>query len=169
MKRLKFISIPFKVSSSHGLTEFHGIAKFSPAGIVFEFESKILGLVGGEVKEIRLALDEILDIKFRKGFLKFFSKIQIRSQNYSKLAELPNEGGKVKLGIKREDFELAREAVEQMQEFLNNGGEFQLPNADSHEQLPPVPTSVNELFDTEKLESHNPKTTNKLKKSEENH
>lgn len=165
MKRSKFISIPFKVSSSHGLTEAHGIAKFSPAGIVIEFESKLLGLVGGEIKEIRLALDEILDIKFRKGFFKFFSKIQIRSQTYSKLAELPNDSGKVNLGIKREDFELAREAVEQMQEFLKGGGEFQLPNAASHEQLPPVPTSVNELFDTEKLEPHNPKTTNKLDKS----
>src|SRR5687768_8602006 len=155
--RSSFISIPFKSDSSHGLSETHGVAKFSPAGIVFEFESKILGLVGGEVKEIRLALEEILDINFGKGIYRFFASIKLRSNNYAKLSELPNESGKVKLKIKREDFERAREAVEQMQEFLRGGGDpFELPNGGRDEQLPPAPTSVNELFDTEKLESRKP-------------
>ncbi len=163
--RSTFISVPFKADSSHGLSETHGVAKFSPAGIVFEFESKILGLVGGEIKEVRLALEEILDINFGKGFYRFFASIKLRSNNYAKLSELPNESGKVKLKIKREDFERAREAVQQMQEFLRGGDSFQLPNSQTNEQLPPVPTSVNELFDTEKLKSQNPKTTNKLGKS----
>lgn len=160
-----FISVPFKADSSHGLSETHGVAKFSPAGIVFEFESKILGLVGGEVKEIRLALDEILDINFSKGFYRFFARIKLRSNNFAKLSELPNESGKVKLKIKREDFERARQAVEQMQEFLRGGDSLELPDSQRNEQLPPAPISVNELFDTEKLKHQNPRDTNKLDKS----
>jgi hypothetical protein len=50
-------------------------------------------------------LDEILDIKFRKGIYKVFAQIQLRLKNFAKLSELPNYSGKVKLKIKREDFE----------------------------------------------------------------
>ena len=36
----QFVSVPFNASSANGMTEYNGIAKFSPAGIVVEFESK---------------------------------------------------------------------------------------------------------------------------------
>ena len=143
-----FTSVPFKAESSNGLKEYIGIAKFSSAGIIFEFEAKLFGLIGGEVKEVRVGLDEILDIKFRKGIYRFFSRIQLRLKHFAKFSELPNDSGRVKLKIKREDFELARDAVEQTQQYLNE------PN----EQLPPAKTSVGELFDTENLD------TNKLDK-----
>ena len=139
-----YISVPFKAESSNGLKEYNGIAKFSSAGIIFEFESKYFGLIGAEVKDIRVGLDEILDITFRKGFLKFFSKIQIRLKHFTKFADLPNDSGKIKLKIKREDFELARDAVEQTLRYMNE------PN----EQLPPAQTSVGELFDTEKFDTN---------------
>jgi hypothetical protein len=136
-KKIKpqFISVPFKAASGNGMTEYNGIAKFSPAGIVFEFDSIMLGLIGGEVKEVQVALDEILDIRFRKGIYKFFAQIQLRLSNFTKLSQLPNYGGKVKLKIKREDFELAREAVIKLQKDLT----------DQHEFLPPAP--VGSLFD----------------------
>lgn len=157
----KFISIPFK--SEKGLSEINGIAKFSSAGIIFEFESKLFGLVGGEVKEVRVSLDEILDLKFRKGFLKFFASVQLRLKNFAKLSELPNESGKVKLKIKREDFELAKEAVEQIEQIMGTANERSLPESnDQNDQLPPVQTSVNELFDTKKLDKKETKETNKL-------
>lgn len=60
-----FTSVPFKTES--GLSQVNGVAKFSSAGIVLEFESKLFGLIGNGVKEVRLHLAEILDIKFRKG------------------------------------------------------------------------------------------------------
>lgn len=161
-----FISVPFKSDSGSGFKEHHGIAKFSPAGIVFEFETKLLGFIGSEVKEVRVTLDEILDLKFRSGFYKFFAKIELRLNNFTKLSELPNESGKVKLKIKREDFELAQEAVEQTLQFINSDKVGVLPEShEDFEQLSPPPTSVNELFDTEKLERNNSKDTNKLNKT----
>ena len=167
-KKIKpqFISVPFKASSSNGVTEYNGIAKFSPAGIVFEFDSVLLGLIGSEVKEVQVALEEILDIKFRKGIYKFFAHIQLRLKNFTKLSELPNYSGKVKLKIKREDFELAQAAVEQTLQCLSGIDTLTLQGRnDSNEQLPPAQTSVSELFDTGKLETKDLRETNKLDKN----
>jgi len=138
-KKIKpqFISVPFKADSGSGATEYNGIAKFSPAGIVFEFDSILFGLIGSEVKEVQVALDEILDIKFRKGIYKFFAQIQLRLKNFTKLSELPNYSGKVKLKIKREDFELAQEAVKKLEKDLTEQREF----------LPTAHTPVSRLFD----------------------
>jgi len=150
--RLKFITVPFKADSPNGMMSYRGIAKFSFAGIVIEYESKILDLVGGEVTEIQIALDEIFDIRLRKGIYKFFGQIQIRLTNYKKVSQLPNSGGKIKLNIKRENYELAQAAVEQMLRYIKTDDPATLESADEPDKsLPPVRTSVNELFDTEKL------------------
>ncbi|MEP6903689.1 MAG: hypothetical protein ABJA66_18345 [Actinomycetota bacterium] len=159
-----FIGVSFKADGNQGLSEAYGVAKFSSAGIVFDFESKIFGFIGGEVKEVRVSLDEILDIKFRKGVFKFFARIQLRLKNVAKFAELPNENGKVTLKIKREDFESAQKAVEQTLQIMNEVGLQILPEGDdSNKRLPAFQTSINELFDTEKLETEDLKETEKLK------
>lgn len=155
-----FISVPFKAES--GIKEYNGIAKFSSAGIIFELEGKYFGLFGEEVKEVRVAIDEILDIKFRKGFFKFFAQIQLRLKNFTKLSELPNESGKIKLKIKREDFDLAKGAVAKINALMLGEDMSKLVD-ETKQELPPAPTSVNELFDTEKLETNDLKKTNKLK------
>lgn len=139
-----FTSVPFKAESSSGFVECNGIAKFSEAGIVFEFESKFLGLFGGEVREVRVGLDEISDIRFRKGFFRFFSSIRLKLRHFSKMSKLPHEDGKIKLKIRREDFFVAREAVDRMLFHLGR-----LPG-----ELPPAQTSVGELFDTERLDTN---------------
>ncbi len=64
----QFTSVPFKTES--GLSSVNGVAKFSSAGIVLEFESKLFGILPGGVKEVRLPVAEILDVKFKKGFVK---------------------------------------------------------------------------------------------------
>jgi hypothetical protein len=156
-----YSSVPFKAES--GIKQYNGVAKFSSAGIIFEFESKYFGLVGENVKEVRVGLDEILDIRFRKGIFKFFAQIQLRLKNFTKLSELPNESGKIKLKIKRGDFEIAEKAVGQINAILL-GEDFDQLLEESKQELPPAPTSVNELFDTEKLGTKkNPRETNKFK------
>jgi hypothetical protein len=134
--------IPFKISGAHGLSEVDGIAKFSPAGIVLEFEAKILGLMKTGVKEVRVALAEINDLKFKKGILKFGAKIEIRLKSFTKVSEIPNEGGKIRLQISREDFIQAEETVNKMHECLNERRDI----------LPPSNVSVSELFEDETKE-----------------
>lgn len=132
-----FISVPFKTES--GLSQIDGMAKFSPAGIVLEFESKLFGIIKGGVKEFRIATVEILDVKFRKGFLKHWARIEIRLKNFTKLSEMPSRDGKITLKIKRDDFDRAREAVERLQKDLT----------EHSENLPPQRTPVSRLFDEE--------------------
>jgi hypothetical protein len=136
-----FTSVPFKTESAHGFKTVNGVAKFSSAGVVLEFESKLLGLIGSGVKEVKIRTDEILDIKFRKGIFKHGAKIEIRTKTFSKLAELPNNDGKLTLKLERDDFERGHGAVEQLQKDLKE-----------HEaSLPPAQTPVSSLFadDTE--------------------
>ena len=132
-----FISVPFKTEGAHGLTTADGIAKFSSAGIILEFETKIIGLVKTGVKEVRLPIGEILDIKFRKGFLKRLAKIEIRMKNFNAISQVPNEGGKIILKLIHDDFERGQEAVMRLQKEI---GEYL-------ELEPPVHTPVSRLFD----------------------
>ena len=131
-----FTSVPFKTESEHGLTSVNGVAKFSHAGVVLEFEAKLFGLIGSGVKEVRLPKDEILDVKFRKGFFKHLAKIEIRMKSFGRLAELPNKNGKLTLKLVRDDFERGQSAVEQLQKDL----------AEHEANLPPSRTPVSELF-----------------------
>lgn len=110
-----FTTVPFSTESSHGLRTFHGMAKFSHVGIVFEFESKLFGVITDGIKEVRLPIAEILDIKFRKGVFKRFAKIEVRTRTLAKIAELPLSEGKLVLKLTRDDFERGRDAVLQLQ------------------------------------------------------
>jgi hypothetical protein len=131
-----FTSVPFKTETAHGLTQVNGVAKFSSAGVVLEFESKLLGLIGGGVKEVRLSKEDILDVKFRKGVFKRGAKIEIRTKTITKLAELPNSEGKLTLKLLKDDFERGHSAVEQLQKDM----------AEDAASLPPPRTPVSELF-----------------------
>lgn len=137
-----YTGVPFKAEKYSGLAEINGIAKFSSAGIVLEFESKILGVLPGAVKEVRLAISEILDIKFKKGIFKRSAKIEIRVNSVLKLAELPNTDGKVILKLVRDDIERGEAAVSQMQREMTG----------HQEQLPPTQTPVSSLFADESEE-----------------
>lgn len=137
-----FTTIPFKTKSPQGFKEIEGIGKFSSAGIVLEFEAKILGFIKTGVKEVRLPLAEILDVKFKKGFFKFAAKIEIRLKSFAKLNELPSKDGKITLKIPRDDHERARETVKTLQKYLD----------EYTQSLPPAQVSISELFEEETKE-----------------
>jgi hypothetical protein len=132
-----FTSVPFKTESTHGMTSTNGVAKFSSAGIVLEFESKLFGLISNGVKEARLPLDEILDVKFRKGVFKRGAKIEVRTKSIHTLSQLPNKDGKLILKLQVDDFERGRDAVEKLKKDL----------AEHTAALPPTHTPVSVLFD----------------------
>ncbi len=136
-----FISVPFKMDDN--FTQIAGVGKFSAAGIVLEYEGKIFGIIKSGVKESRIALDDILDIKFRKGVFRIGAKIEIRLKSFTKLSEMPNKDGKISLKIARDDFERAIEAVGKLQKDF---GEHQA-------HLPPPQTPVSRLFSGDELET----------------
>jgi len=132
-----FISIPFSTEGTHGLAQVNGVAKFSPAGIVLEFEKKWLGLVSGGVEEARIPIGEILDIKFRKGVLKRSAKIEIRMKTFGVLAALPNQDGKLTLKLVRDDIERGERAVAALHQDM----------AEYAAELPPPHPPLRSLFD----------------------
>lgn len=136
-----FTSVPFKAET--GLSQVDGMGKFSPAGIVLEFESKLFGIIKSGVNEVRVALADILDVKFRKGFFKYGAKIEIRLKDFTKQSKLPSKDGKITLKIKRDDFERARDAVETLQKNL----------IEHQESLPPPQTPVRSLFEETEAET----------------
>ena len=144
-----FTSIPFKSEADSGFSSINGVAKFSSAGIVLEFESKILGLISKGVKEERLPMSDLLDVKFKKGVLKRGAKIEIRLKSFTRLTELPNQEGKLTLKISSDDWERSRDAVSQLQKEMTEKAAF----------LPPTHTPVSVLFDssedeTQELDDH---------------
>jgi hypothetical protein len=130
-----FTSIPFKTES--GLSQINGVAKFSSAGVVLEFESKLFGLISNGVKEARLPAGEILDVKFKKGLFKRGAKIEIRMKSLLKLSEVPNSDGKLTLKIESGDFDRARDAVAKLQTDMTIQAE----------ELPPAHSPISVLFD----------------------
>jgi hypothetical protein len=130
-----FTSVPFKIDDN--FSQVAGVGKFSRAGIVLEFESKLFGIIKSGVKEVRIALDEILDVKFKKGMFKRGARIEIRLQSFTKLTEVPNRDAKITLKLERDDFERGAEAVARLQKDLT----------EHHESLPPAHTPVSRLFD----------------------
>lgn len=136
-----FTTVPFKINDN--FSNIAGVAKFSAAGIVLEFESKLFGIIKNGVKEVRIAIDEILDVKFRKGIFKRGAKIELRTKSFSKLSEMPNKDGKISLKIERDDFQRAEEAVNDLQkDLLYNQG-----------NIPHTP--VSRLFDDSEDETKN--------------
>lgn len=149
-----FISVPFKSEKHHGLSEVNGVAKFSGAGIVLEFETKLFGLISEGLKEARIPVGEILDLKFKKGVFKRGAKIEIRTQSLAAMAGIPNEGGTIILKLKAEDFTRGRDAVAELQYAIN---QLQAQQSKDAAALPPTHTPVSVLFDesedeTQKLE-----------------
>ncbi len=144
MSKTNFISVPFKIDDN--FTQIAGVGKFSAAGVVLEYEGKLFGIIKSGVKESRIALDEILDVKFRKGVLKRGAKIEIRLESFTKLSELPNKDGKITLKLARDDFERAVEAVAKLQKDLNEHQESAAP------PQTPVSRLFGDEFETDRLE-----------------
>lgn len=132
-----FTSVPFKTDS--GLSQINGVAKFSSAGIVLEFEAKLFGLITSGIKEVRLPLSEILDLKFKKGVFKRGAKIEIRMKSFAAMKEVPNSDGKITLKLVADDFDRAKQAAEKLQKDL----------VDHTESLPPPHTPIGQLFEEE--------------------
>lgn len=141
MSKTTFISVPFKTDEN--FSRFSGVGKFSSAGIILEFEAKIFGIIKGGVKEVRFTLEDILDVKFKKGFLRRGARIEIRAKSFAKLNEMPNRDGKITLKLERDDFERASKAVLSLQKDLSRYQE--------NEQ--PAYTPVSRLFDEREYET----------------
>lgn len=138
-----FVSIPFKASSANGFRSYNGVAKFSDAGVVLEFDSKILDLVSTGIRESHLPMAEILDVKFKKGFAGFGAKIEIRLKSLARAAELPSNDGKLILKLAKVDVERAKAVI----------AAFEAALADTSSIIAEPGSVVGRLFDDNEAET----------------
>jgi hypothetical protein len=107
-----FVTVPFKIEGDN-MQHARGVAKFSPVGIVLEYETSFLGFMNHSFKDIRIPKTEIIDVKlvhglFNTNFEKFFhTRIHIRLNNYQTMSEIPTKEGRIILQINRRDRDLA--------------------------------------------------------------
>lgn len=114
MLNARFITIPFKIEGAHGgFSVVSGMAKISRAGIVLEFEAKVFGLMKTGIREVRVALKEIEDIKNKRRFFRY--TLEIWLNNFKTLSEIPNKDGRIILQIAKDDRPRAMEAIKILQ------------------------------------------------------
>ncbi len=111
-----FTSVPFK--GDDNFTQFAGVGKFSAAGIVLEYEKKLFGIIKNGITESRISLDDILDLKFKRGFFKRGAKIEIRLKSFARLSEVPHRNGTIILKLEHRDFERGEEAVKRVHQSM---------------------------------------------------
>jgi len=105
-----FISIPFKIEGAHGgFSVVNGMAKINRAGIVLEFEAKIFGMMKTGVKEVRVPIGEIEDLKIKKRFFRF--TLEVWLNNFKTISEIPNKDGRIILQITKDDRLRAEQAI----------------------------------------------------------
>jgi hypothetical protein len=113
--RANYISIAFKIDGSQtgGFKTVDGMAKISRAGIVVEFEAKIFGIMKTGIKEVRIPLAEIEEVRVSRKF--FRHTLEIWLNNFRTLSEIPNKDGRIILQISKEDRPRAEQAARVLQ------------------------------------------------------
>lgn len=115
MSKPHYISISFKIDGSQtgGFKTVDGMAKISRAGVVIEFEAKIFGIMKTGIKEVRIPLNEIEEVRVVKKFFKHTFEIWLN--NFRTLSEIPNKDGRVILQISKDDRPRAEQAARILQ------------------------------------------------------
>lgn len=111
MTKPHFISISFKIDGAQtgGFKTVDGMAKISPAGIIIEFEAKIFGIMKTGIKEVKIPLVEIEEVRVVKRF--FRHTLEIWLNNFRTLSEIPNRDGRIILQISKADRPRAEQAA----------------------------------------------------------
>ena len=129
MSRTNYISLSFKIDGSQtgGFKTVDGMAKISRAGIVIEFEAKIFGIMKTGIKEIKIPLAEIEEVRVSKKFFKH--TLEIWLNNFRTLSEIPNKDGRIILQISKADRTRAERAASVLQTARNETDALEILNS----------------------------------------
>jgi len=109
----QFVSLPFTIPNVYeGLAAAHGVAKWTNAGLVLEFQVKdsFIGMVKSGVNEVPIPFNELVSIELKEGW--FRKRLFIRARSLTTLTNVPgHESGHIVLKIARKDLRIAREMV----------------------------------------------------------
>jgi hypothetical protein len=114
---MKSISVPFTIQNVfQGFAETEGILSIDNADLKMEFQTSdnILGLLKSGVREVKLSLDKIEEITFRKRWLG--CSLIIRMTEMRGASEVPNfSQGEILLSVAKKHSQAASDLVAAIQ------------------------------------------------------
>lgn len=116
------ICLPFSIPDVYGgLAEVRGLLKADDQTLTLDFETKdsVLELFRLDTKVICVPLAQVTAFEFKEGW--FTRRITIRANSLEALRQVPGaRGAEVRLKVRRENVEIARECVSRIQMVLAN-------------------------------------------------
>ena len=109
-------TIPFSLDAYEGLAEVEGLARFEDDVLSLEFEAKdaFFGVVKSGVKEVHLALTDLVSADFSKNMFRATLKLRVRSMMLIK--EIPGASrGELKLRFARKHRDEAHALASKLQ------------------------------------------------------
>ncbi len=107
---LKNIFIPFEIKDQYsGLAKSSGILKFDNGCLVCEFRTKdtILGILKSSIKEIRIPVQDLLSVEYKKKM--FGDKIFIRTKSMEYISYFPGlDSNEICLKINKQSRDFAQ-------------------------------------------------------------
>lgn len=110
-------TIPFSISDAYeGLADVEGLARFEADVLTLEFEAKdaFFGVLKSGVKEVRLALNDLVSVDFSKKMFRATLTLRVRSMKL--LEEVPgSKRAELKLRFSRKHRDDAHTLASQLQ------------------------------------------------------
>lgn len=109
------ILVPFKIDEVYsGFAEAEGIMKYDERYLIFEMQTKIIGIFKSGIKQYKIPLDEIYSFEYKKKMMG--GLVTIRPNSMIHLNDFPTEKmGEISLKISRKH----REAAEDLTRAIN--------------------------------------------------
>lgn len=117
--------VPFTIDVFGGLGTCEGLLLGEPDCLSLQFQVKdaVLGVLAGEVRQVRVPLDKLVSVTLTKGWLGttwLGVKIVIQAAELEPLADVPGMSqGRVELCIARKDRAAAEEFVDDLYQHMS--------------------------------------------------
>jgi hypothetical protein len=123
------LRIPFTIPNLYAdFAEAKGVMHFEQNDLILEFQTKdtVLGLIKSDVKEERIALEDLHSVGFNKKFFK--GELIIKARKMHVLGKIPgSEQGEITLIIARKDRDAAAQFAVEMELIIS---EYKLKKLD---------------------------------------
>lgn len=108
-------AIPFNTQAYAGFGSINGLLRLEGAALVLEFQTKVMGIVKVDPKEVRVPLEQVASITLEEGWFRS-TTLRIQATSLTVWSGFPeSDMGRVVLSIDHRDRDAARALVAAVQ------------------------------------------------------
>jgi hypothetical protein len=104
-------AVPVKCETHGGFGEMQGMLRFDGRTLLLQYQTSdsVLGVLRSQPRQVVIALDTLMDLRFRAGWFWLFPHLEMRLSDFEALAQLPEaKDGRVQLSVRFSDRDDAR-------------------------------------------------------------